>query len=325
MRQPAIIARQVRGVRARTRGHSIDRAVCRNKAAIHGILTGEAHGQGSGAGNPPGHESMGVDRITVGDIGIAYRWDGAEDGPVVMMAHAMGTSHRLWDRQVPALADRYRLLRYDWRGHGDTDAPPGPYTLDGFVRDAAGLMDALGLARVHWVGISTGGMIGQGLGIHHPERIASLTLCNTTSWSTPWYRGWVRERQAVVRTGGMAPVWEMTRRLWFTDAYVDAEGPDYHAVREVFVKTPSAGYLGGTSAVAELAYRDSLHRIRAPTRIIAAGDDPVTPLVRAEEIRDRVDGAELHVVERRRHFSNVEAPGEFNALLSTGLDRFAGR
>ena len=268
---------------------------------------------------------MSVERIRVGDVEVAHRWDGAADGPVVMMAHAMGTSHRIWDFQIPALADRYRILRYDWRGHGDTDAPPGPYTLAGFVRDAAGLMDALGLDRVHWVGISTGGMIGQGLGIHRPERIASLTLCNTTSWSTPWYRGWVEERQAVVRAGGMAPVWEMTRRLWFTDAYVDAEGPGYRAVREVFVKTPVAGYLGGTSAVADLAYRESLRRIRAPTRIIAAGDDPVTPLVRSEEIRDRIGGSELHVVEGRRHFSNVEAPEEFNALLRAGLDRFTGR
>ena len=267
---------------------------------------------------------MSVDRIRVGDIEIAYRWDGAAEGPVVMMAHAMGTSHRIWDYQVPALADRYRLLRYDWRGHGDTDAPPGPYTLAGFVRDAMGLMDALDLGRVHWVGISTGGMIGQGLGIHHPERIASLTLCNTTSWSTPWYRGWVAERQAVVREGGMEPVWEMTRRLWFTDDYVDAEGPGYRAVREVFVKTPVAGYLGGTSAVAGLAYRGSLHRIRAPTRIIAAGDDPVTPVVRSEELRDGIGGSELHVVESRRHFSNVEAPGEFNPLLRDGLDRLAG-
>ena len=268
---------------------------------------------------------MSVDRVRVGDVEIAYRWDGAADGPVVMMAHAMGTSHRIWDRQVPALAARYRLLRYDWRGHGDTDAPPGPYTLAGFVDDAAGLMDALDLDRAHWVGISTGGMIGQGLGIHRPERIASLTLCNTTSWSTPWYRGWVEERQAVVRRSGMEEVWEMTKRLWFTDACVDAEGPHYRATREVFVKTPVAGYLGGTSAVADLAYRESLHRVRAPTRIIAAGDDPVTPLVRAEEIREGIAGSELCVVEGRRHFSNVEAPEEFNPLLRAGLDRFTGR
>ena len=265
---------------------------------------------------------MSVEKIRVGDIHIAYRFDGTTDGPTVMMAHAMGTSHRIWDPQLSALADRYRLLRYDWRGHGDTDAPPGPYTLAEFVRDAVGLMDALALDRVHWVGISTGGMIGQGLGIHHPDRIASLTLCNTTSWSTPWYRGWVRERQAVVREGGMEAVWEMTRRLWFTDAHVDAEGPGYRAIREVFVGTPVAGYLGGTSAVADLAYRPHLPRIEAPTRIIAAGDDPVTPVVRAEEIREAVRGSELHVIEGQRHFSNIEVPEAFNPLLRAGLDRF---
>ena len=140
-----------------------------------------------------------VDRVRVGDIEIAHRWDGAADGPVVMMAHAMGTSLRLWDPQVPALADRYRLLRYDWRGHGDTDAPPGPYHLDQFVEDAVALMDALDLERVHWVGISTGGMIGQGLGIHRPERVASLTLCNTTSWATP-----LVSRMGEGATGGRA-------------------------------------------------------------------------------------------------------------------------
>ena len=260
---------------------------------------------------------MSVEKARVGDIEIAHRFDGVADGPMVMMAHAMGTSHRIWDPQVPALADRYRLLRYDWRGHGDTDAPPGPYRLDQFVEDA------LGLDRVHWVGISTGGMIGQGLGIHHLERVASLSLCNTTSWATPGYREWVKERQAVVREGGMEPVWEMTKRLWFTDACVDAEGPGYHAVRDVFVRTPVAGYLGGTSAVAELAWRPLLHRIRAPTRIIAAGDDSVTPVDHAEAIRNGIDGSSLHVIEGQRHFSNVEAREEFNALLRVGLDGFA--
>ena len=265
-----------------------------------------------------------VGRVRVGDIGIAHRWDGPRGGPPVMMAHAMGTSHRIWDPQVPALADRYRLLRYDWRGHGDTDAPPGPYSLDQFVRDAVGLMDVLGLDRVHWVGISTGGMIGQGIGIHHPERIASLSLCNTTSWSTDWYRGWVRERQAAVREGGMEPVWEMTKRLWFTGGFVDAEEPGYRAIRDVFVATPVPGYLEGTSAVAELAYRPHLPKITAPTRIIAAGDDPVTPVVRSEELRDGIAGSELHVIPGLRHFSNIEAPEEFNALLRAGLDRFSG-
>lgn len=266
---------------------------------------------------------MSLEKVKVGDIQIAYRWDGNPDGPIVMMAHAMGTSHRIWDLQVPALSDRYRILRYDWRGHGDTDAPEGPYTLGQFEADAVGLMDALQLDQVHWVGISTGGMIGQGLGINHSYRLSTLTLCNTTSQSSPWYRDWVAERQAVVRREGMVPVWEMTKRLWFTDAFVDAASPDYHAVRDVFVATKVPGYLGGTSAVADLAYRDHLHRISCPTRIIAAGADPVTPVEHSEAIRGRIPGADLHVIEGQRHFSNVEVPRDFNALVREGLDEMS--
>jgi 3-oxoadipate enol-lactonase len=266
---------------------------------------------------------MAIQKTRVGDIEIAHRWDGNPYGPVVMMAHAMGTSHRIWDLQVGALADRYHLLRYDWRGHGDTDAPEGPYTLQKFLEDAVGTMDALGLAKVHWVGISTGGMIGQGLGIHFPERIQSLSLCNTTSQSNPWYRGWVAERQKVVRQTGMNPIWDMTKRLWFTDAFVEGESDDYRAVREDFVRTPAAGYLGGTAAVADLAYLDALHRITAPTRIIAAGDDPVAPVARSEEIRDRIPDATLTVIDGKRHFSNVEVPDRFNAILRTGLDEMS--
>ena len=263
---------------------------------------------------------MSIDKIKAGDIEFAYRWDGNPDGPVVMMAHAMGTSHRIWDWQVPVLEDRYRILRYDWRGHGDTDAPIGPYTLAQFVDDAVAVMDALSLDQVNWVGISTGGMIGQGLGIHHPERIASLTLCNTTSQSNEWYRGWVAERQAVVREGGMVPVWEMTDKLWFTDAFADAANDDYHAVRDGMIATPVEGYLGGTSAVADLAYRDQLHRITAPTRIIAAGADVVTPIERSTEIHDRITDSKLDIIDGQRHFSNVEVPDVFNIILRRGLD-----
>lgn len=264
---------------------------------------------------------MTLEHVEVGDIRMAYQWEGNPDGPVVMMAHAMGTSHRIWDLQVPALSERYRILRYDWRGHGDTDAPEGPYTLRQFETDAVGLMDALGLDRVNWVGISTGGMIGQGLAINYPSRISTLTLCNTTSQSNPWYRGWVAERQAVVRREGMVPVWDMTERLWFTEAFVAAATSDYHAIREVFIATEVAGYLGGTSAVADLAYRDRLHLIRCPTRIIAAGADPVTPIDHSEAIRDRIEGAAMTVIDGQRHFSNVEIPGTFNSVLIAGLEQ----
>ena len=262
-------------------------------------------------------------KIKVGDITLAYRWDCATSGPVVMMAHAMGTSHRIWDWQLPALSDRYRILRYDFRGHGDTEAPPGPYTLDQFVKDAVGIMDILELDKVHWVGISTGGMIGQGVAIDHGSRLHSLILCNTTSRSTQWYRDQIAKRQAVVGEGGMDAGWEMTKRFWFTDDYVDEEGPDYHTVRNVYLKTPLPGYFGGTSAVAELNYRPLLHKVKTPTLIIAAGDDPVTPVDHSEAINDGITGSHLEVIPGQRHFSNVEVPELFNKILCNGLDKFS--
>jgi 3-oxoadipate enol-lactonase len=262
---------------------------------------------------------MTVSSVRVNDIQVAYPWDGPQGAPVLMMAHAMGTSHRLWDPQIQALTQNYRVLRYDWRGHGGTSSPPGPYTLSQFVDDAAATMDALRLDSVHWVGISTGGMIGQGLGIHHPQRIRSLTLCNTTSQATPWYRSWVAERQAVVRRSGMAEVWKMTKRLWFTDEFVDESGPTFRAVQQVFEATPVAGYLGGTSALADLTFRDDLHRITAPTHIIAAGADEVTPLEHSIAIQDCINNARLRVIDGQRHFSNVEAAQQFNTVLCEGL------
>ena len=206
------------------------------------------------------------------------------------------------------------------RGHGGTDAPPGPYTLAQFVSDAVGIMNVLGLDKVHWVGISTGGMIGQGIGIHHPDRVASLTLCNTTSQTKEEHREWITERQEVVKAGGMNPVWAMTDKFWFTDAFAEAANADYHAVRGIFIQTPVPGYLGGTSAIAGLAYRDSLHKIAAPTRIIAAEDDAATPVECSYEIADRIKGSRLTVIDGQRHFSNVEVPDRFNEILRSGLD-----
>jgi 3-oxoadipate enol-lactonase len=266
---------------------------------------------------------MEMQKVDVNGIKIAYRWDGNKDGPIIMMAHAMGTSSRIWDLQISALADRYNILRYDWRGHGETSAPVGPYTLDQFVNDAVGTLDALALPKVHWVGISTGGMIGQGLAIKHSNRLESLTLCNTTSQSNPWYRGWVAERQAVVKKSGMNPVWDMTKKLWFTDGFVDAENSDYCNIRDVFVKTPIDGYLGGTSAVADLNYLDSLHLVNLPTRIIAAGEDPVTPIEKSKEIYEKINTSELFIINGQRHFSNVEVPDKFNKLLREGLDKMS--
>jgi 3-oxoadipate enol-lactonase len=189
-----------------------------------------------------------------------------------------------------------------------------------FEADAIGLMDALSIQQVNWVGISTGGMIGQGLGINYPERIASLALCNTTSMASPWYKSWVAERQAVVKESGMDPIWEMTHKLWFTDAFADARSAQYEHIRKIFVRTPVPGYLGGTSAVADLGYLPKLNTVKAPTLIIAAGEDPVTPIDHSNAIHEAIQGSTLVVIDGQRHFSNVEAPEQFNEPLRRFLD-----
>lgn len=263
---------------------------------------------------------MELETVRAGDLCVAYRWDGPKDGPLIMMAHALGTDHRIWDWQIAALADRYRILRYDWRGHGQTDAPAGPYSLEQLARDAVDLMTALDLPPVHWVGLSAGGMIGLGLALDHATRLSSLTLCNTSSQTDAAYRAFAAERQNILANDGMEAIWTLTERLWFTDAFVSAAGSDYQTVRDIYVGTAASGYLGATAAVADLAYRDRLGEIRLPTRIIAAGDDTVTPISRSQEMADRIPEATLTVLDGVRHFSNVEAPARFNAALCAALD-----
>ena len=263
---------------------------------------------------------MSIEKIRVGDIDMVHRWDGAEDGPVVMMAHAMGTSHRVWDWQIPALADRYRLLRYDYRGAGGTDAPLGPYTWPQYISDAVGLMDVLGLGKVHWAGLSTGGRIAQGLAIHHPDRIASLSLCHTFAQVEEVHHQGIIDRQEIVKTQGMLAAWDLSQGTWFTDSFVDAANADYQILRQIFIETPIPGYLGATTAVLGHPYRDFLHKITAPTNIIAADDDLVTPVEFAYEMAERIKGSRLTVIEGQRHFSNVEVPERFNEILRRGLD-----
>jgi 3-oxoadipate enol-lactonase len=263
---------------------------------------------------------MSTEKVRVGDINIVHRWDGPADGPIVVMAHAMGTSHRVWDWQVPALADRYRILRYDFRGGGQTDAPPGPYRWPQYISDAVGLMDVLGLGKVHWVGISTGGKIAQGLAIYHPDRVASLSLCNTFSQFGEKHRRGILDRQEVVRTEGMSAAWDTSHRIWFTGSFVDAANANFQFLRQIFLETSIPGYLGATLALLTHPYRDLLHRITAPTNIIAAEDDLATPVEFSYEIADRIKGSRLTVIEGQRHFSNIELPERFNEILRLGLD-----
>jgi len=259
-------------------------------------------------------------KAQIGDIEIFYRWDGPENGPVVLMLHAMATSHRVFDRQLPALTDRYRVLRYDWRGHGGTDAPAGAYSFAQHVRDAVGLLDHLGLRQVLLVGLSAGGMIAQGLTLAHPHRVAALVLCNTIARAAPAFGQYIAERQQQVRLTGMTPLWDSTANHWFSPGFTTAQSPDYMLIRDIFCRTSPDGYIGGTSAVVHLDYLDDLHRLTVPTLVMGVGDDPVTPPAALAAIAERIPGAQSNMLSGLRHLSNVEAPDRFNPPLRHFLD-----
>lgn len=269
-----------------------------------------------------------MESARIGGINVAWTWDGRpsrdDSAPVVLLAHALGSNHRIWDWQINALADEFRILRYDWRGHGATDAPPGPYSLPQLVEDAVRLLDHLSLGQVHWVGLSTGGMIGQGLALDYPERVASLSLCLTMARASDAYIRFAGEREAIVNASGLAPVWPLTHCLWFSDDYAQQAGPDYQQVRDMFLATEPGGYIGSMHAVSGLDYLDRLCQIVAPTLVMAGGDDTVATPAHTREIAQRIPGARYELMPGLRHYANVESPGVFNARLLPFLRECAG-
>ena len=257
-------------------------------------------------------------RIAANGIDVAYRFDGPEDGPVVMMSHSLMCDHRMWDDQVGPLAGRYRVLRYDTRGHGDSGSTPPPYTIGELAGDAIALLDALGLPRAHFVGLSLGGMIGQYLGAHHGDRLDSLALCDTAPHMPPaslW-----DERIATARDQGLAALIGPTLERWFHDAFRRRAAGPVGRIRDAMVRTSLDGYVGCCRAIQAMDQTGILADIALPTLVIVGRDDPGTPLAASRTIHEGVPGSRLVVIEEARHLSNVERPEAFNQALLSFLE-----
>lgn len=260
-------------------------------------------------------------RIFANDLHVNCQFSGPEQAPVVVLSHSLASSGIMWEQQVPALVDGYRVLRYDTRGHGGSDAPSGPYTLDALGDDVIAMLDALEIDRVHWVGLSMGGMIGQNLAIRYPQRLLSLTLCDTTSRVPEQARPVWDDRTMVAEKSGMQPLCADTMGRWFTPAFLAADGPELHAIREQFMHTPTSGYVGCCQAIRELDYSDRLSDIALPVQLIVGADDPTTPPEASRAIQERIPGAALAVIDNGSHLCNVEQPAAFNRALLGFLDR----
>ena len=247
---------------------------------------------------------------------LAYELSGPEQAPVLVLGNSMGTTMAMWDQQLAALAGRLRVLRYDHRGHGASEAPPGPYRIEQLGRDLLGLLDDLGLDRVSFCGLSLGGMIGIWLATHAPDRIDRLALCCTAAT----VNGEVYlERAAKVRAGGTGSVAAEVVDRWFTPAFRRAAPHQVERAVAMLLATSEEGYAGCCEALAAMDLRAGLPAITAPTLVIAGADDLATPPARAEAIVAAIPTARLEVVAGAAHLANIEQPQQVTRLL---LDHF---
>jgi len=241
--------------------------------------------------------------------------DSGGAGSPVLLAHAIGCDRRMWDELVPALAPAHRVVAIDARGHGKSPLPQRPWSLEDMADDAARLLDRLGIARVHWVGLSMGGMAGQAFALRHPGRLDRLVLANTTSSYGPGGREMWSTRIRLVTDGGLAAIRDMVTARYFSDAFRAAHADVVERVMGRFMETPAAGYAGCCEALREMEFLPQLGAVRAPTLVIAGDLDQGTPVAMSEAIAKAIRGARLEVLHGASHLSAVEKPAEFNALV----------
>jgi 3-oxoadipate enol-lactonase len=257
--------------------------------------------------------------IKANGIQMNYELSGKKKAPMVMLSHSLGSSLVMWDPQLRALDPHFQILRYDIRGHGRSEASPGTYTLELLGDDAIGLMDALGIDNVHWVGLSMGGMIGQSVALNHPKRLKSLALCDTAAAIAPEAQPIWQERLDAVRARGVEPQLGPTMERWFTPSFLKSNPPILGIIRKQFLATPAEGYMGCIEAIRELNTLDRLSNIKLPTLIMVGEDDPGTPVSASEAIHQRILKSKLMIIKSARHLSNVEQPEAFNTNLLTFL------
>lgn len=256
-------------------------------------------------------------KIDLNGVGFRYEIDGPEDAPWIVFSNSLTTDVNMWNGEVEKLKDRYRILRYDTRGHGQTDAAPGPYSFDMLVGDVIALMDAVGIDKAHYVGLSLGGMTGLGVAIAHGERLHSLTACDARCWAPPeWAELWIG-RMAIAREKGMEALVEPTVERWFTDGFRDKpeNAGALDEIRRMIRETSVEGYTGCGQALQKLDYREGMASITVPALFMTGASDGSTPPEASREMADLVPGSKCVIVDPASHISNIENPEQFDAAL----------
>jgi 3-oxoadipate enol-lactonase len=250
------------------------------------------------------------------NVRLYYQLSGPEDAPVLLFSNSLGTDLTMWDPQALALAHDFRILRYDGRGQGQSTATPGPYSVAQLAEDVISLLSTLNLSRVHFCGLSMGGMVGMALAMRAPALLEKLVLCNTgPKIGTP--ETWDARIRAV-RTGGMAAVVESVLERWFTRGFRAASPRAVDCTRQMLLRSPVEGYVACCAAVRDMDARETIANIRVPTLIISGAQDPVTPPQDGRYMEQNIPGSLCKQLPAA-HLSNIEAAEAFTTEVSRFL------
>ncbi|HLH22922.1 MAG TPA: alpha/beta fold hydrolase [Chloroflexota bacterium] len=253
--------------------------------------------------------------------GVQLYYQTVGDGRTLAFAHSLGMDHSLWAAQERDFADCYRVLTFDARGHGASDKPPGPYSVEQFGEDFYGVLRAAGVERAVVIGLSMGGMAAQALAAAHPEAVEALVLADTTCWYGETAAQDWEPRARAAEEKGLASLLDFQLTRWFADR-TRAERPDLvEQARRVFLANDVAAYAASCRALGAMDLRRKTDTIRCPTLVLVGAEDYATPPAMAEDLHRRIPGSELVVLPGVRHLSAVEAPEVVDAHITRLLGR----
>jgi 3-oxoadipate enol-lactonase len=253
-------------------------------------------------------------KVKANGISINYRIDGPDRAPWLIFSNSLATSLAMWDEQAAALKDSFRVLRYDQRGHGESDAPAGRYAFDTLLDDALALIDALGVQKANFAGLSMGGATALGLAERHPERFERIIVADSPCQSTPQSSQQWEERITVAQKQGIEALVEPTVARWFPPETVAKNPPHLDKVRAMIRATPVNGFIGCAAALAVHDYASAVATVKCPTLFIVGEKDGATPAAMAK-LSDRLPGSRFVALPGAGHISNMDRPAEFSGAL----------
>ena len=260
-----------------------------------------------------------MNNILSDGLKIAYRVDEPDEAPAVVLINSLGTDLHMWDAQAEQLSRILRVIRFDIRGHGASDVPVGPCTIEQYGGDLLALLDTLGIARAHLCGLSLGGVIAQWCAIHHPKRVISATFANTAArignaeiWDA---------RIAAVQSSGMAAIREAVLARFLSEEYRRGHPEGVRQISEMLMNTSQDGYIAACMALRAEDLRPLVSSIHVPTLILSGELDESTPPAQARELHAAIAGSKLIIFPATAHLSNIEHPAEFSHHLLNFIDQ----